>query len=97
MAGPLKELPRNDGKNPGHWRDKGVWERVLETLIDEPGYAWLMIDASQCIWLLPPEAFQHACLVEGGGDDGLGFLLYGAQVVGVYEGFRVYLVDVFSA
>jgi len=28
------------------WRDKGIWERLLETLIDEPDYEWLMIDAS---------------------------------------------------
>ena len=28
------------------WRDKGVWEALLEQLIDEPDYEWLMIDAS---------------------------------------------------
>ncbi len=28
------------------WRDKEVWEKLLEVLIDEPGYEWLMIDAS---------------------------------------------------
>lgn len=27
-------------------RDSGVWERVLETLIDEPDFEWLMIDVS---------------------------------------------------
>ena len=30
------------------WRDKGVWERLLEVLIDEPDYEWLMIDAGYC-------------------------------------------------
>lgn len=30
------------------WRDKGVWERLLENLIDNPDYGWLMIDASHC-------------------------------------------------
>jgi transposase len=28
------------------WRDKGVWEGLLEQLIVEPDYEWLMIDAS---------------------------------------------------
>ena len=28
------------------WRDKGVWERLLDILIDEPDYEWLTIDAS---------------------------------------------------
>ena len=29
-------------------RDKGVWAFLLERLIDEPDYEWLMIDASHC-------------------------------------------------
>ena len=28
------------------WRDNGVWEKLLEILIDEPDFEWLMIDAS---------------------------------------------------
>lgn len=28
------------------WRNQGVWERLLEVLIDDPDYEWLMIDAS---------------------------------------------------
>jgi transposase len=28
------------------WRDKGIWEGLLERLVDEPDYEWLMIDAS---------------------------------------------------
>jgi len=28
------------------WRDKGVWEEILEGLIDAPDYEWLLIDAS---------------------------------------------------
>jgi transposase len=27
------------------WRDRGLWEALLERLIDEPDYEWLMIDA----------------------------------------------------
>ena len=30
------------------WRDKGLWEKLLEVLIDEPDYEWLIIDASHC-------------------------------------------------
>ena len=30
------------------WRDSGVWEQLLEILIDEPDYEWLMIDVSHC-------------------------------------------------
>ena len=30
------------------WRDKGMWERLLEVLIDEPDYKWLMINAGHC-------------------------------------------------
>ena len=30
------------------WRDKGVWDNILEALIDDPDYEWLMIDASHC-------------------------------------------------
>ena len=28
------------------WRDKGIWEKLLETFYDEPELAWLMIDTS---------------------------------------------------
>ena len=28
------------------WRDNGVWEKLLEILINEPNFEWLMIDAS---------------------------------------------------
>ena len=28
------------------WRDKGVWEHLLEVLIFEPDFEWLMIDTS---------------------------------------------------
>ena len=29
-------------------RDKGMWEKLLEILVDEPDFEWLMIDASHC-------------------------------------------------
>ena len=28
------------------WRDRGVWEQLLDTVIDDPDFEWLMIDAS---------------------------------------------------
>ncbi len=28
------------------WRDKGIWESLLEQVIDQPDFEWLMIDAS---------------------------------------------------
>ena len=28
------------------WRDRGVWEKLLNEVIDEPDFEWLMIDAS---------------------------------------------------
>jgi len=49
---PWRDLPPDygDWKNTHRrfcrWRDQGVWERLLENLIDEPDYEWLMIDAS---------------------------------------------------
>ncbi|MGB3557842.1 MAG: IS5 family transposase [Geitlerinemataceae cyanobacterium] len=49
---PWRDLPPDygDWKNTQRrfcrWRDRGVWEKLLEILIDEPDYEWLMIDAS---------------------------------------------------
>jgi len=42
------------------WRDKGLGEKWLEILVDEPDYEWLMIDASHC--KVPP----HAAGAKGG-------------------------------
>ena len=47
------------------WRDKGVWEKLLELLIDEPDYEWLMIDASHC------KVHPHAAGAHGG-NEGMG-------------------------
>jgi transposase len=66
---PWRDLPPDygDWKNTHRrfcrWRDKGVWERILETLIDEPDYEWLIIDASY-IKLHP-----HAAGARGGNQD----------------------------
>ncbi|MCB1719577.1 MAG: IS5 family transposase, partial [Candidatus Competibacteraceae bacterium] len=45
------------------WRDKGVWEKLLEILIDDPDYEWLMIDASHC------KVHPHAAGARGGNQD----------------------------
>lgn len=49
---PWRDLPPDygDWKNTHRrfccWRDKGIWEGLLEQLVDDPDYEWLMIDAS---------------------------------------------------
>ena len=42
------------------WRNKGVWERLMQVLIKEPDYEWLMIDASHC------KVHAHAAGARGG-------------------------------
>jgi transposase len=42
------------------WRDNGVWEKLLEVLIDEPDFEWLMIDGSHC------KVHPHASGARGG-------------------------------
>ncbi len=49
---PWRDLPpdyggwNNTNRRFCRWRDKGIWEKLLEILIDDPDYEWLMIDAS---------------------------------------------------
>ena len=49
---PWRDLPPDygDWKNTHRrfcrWRDSGVWESLLENLISDPDYEWLMIDAT---------------------------------------------------
>ena len=49
---PWRDLPPDYGKwGTVHqrfirWRRKGVWSELLDILIDEPDFEWLMIDAS---------------------------------------------------
>ena len=45
------------------WRDKGIWEQLMERLIDEPDDEWLMIDASHC------KVHPHASGAKGGNQD----------------------------
>lgn len=63
---PWRDLPPDlgDWSNTYHrfirWRDKGLWEQLLEILFDEPDYEWLMIDANH--WKVHP----HVAGAKGG-------------------------------
>ena len=49
---PWRDLPPDYGswntvqRRFCRWRDKGIWAKLLEALIEEPDFEWLMIDAS---------------------------------------------------
>ena len=66
---PWRDLPPDygDWKNTHRrfcrWRDKGVWERILEALKDDPDYEWLIIDASHI------KVHPHAAGAHGGNQD----------------------------
>ena len=63
---PWRDLPPDygDWKNTHRrfcrWRDKGIWERLLEKIIQEPDYEWLMIDSSHI------KVHMHGTGAEGG-------------------------------
>lgn len=66
---PWRDLPLDygDWKNTHRrfcrWRDKGIWENLLETLIIEPDFEWLMIDASHV------KVHPHAAGAKGGNQE----------------------------
>ena len=49
---PWRDLPpdygdwKNTHRRFSRWRDKGIWEKILEIVIGDPDYTWLMIDAT---------------------------------------------------
>ncbi len=49
---PWRDLPPDygDWKNTHRrfcrWRDRGVWDQLLERVIEDPDFEWLMVDAS---------------------------------------------------
>lgn len=66
---PWRDLPPDygDWKNTHRrfcrWRDKGLWEALLEQLVVDPDYEWLMIDASHI------KVHPHAAGARGGNQD----------------------------
>ena len=63
---PWRDLPPDfgDWKNTHRrfcrWRDRGVWEQLLNQAIDDPDFEWLMIDASHM------KVHPHAAGARGG-------------------------------
>jgi transposase len=66
---PWRDLPpdmggwKNTHRRFCQWRDKGVWEKLLEMLKKEPDYEWLMIDASHI------KVHSHGTGAEGGNQE----------------------------
>lgn len=66
---PWRDLPpdlggwSNTHRRFTRWRDKGIWANLLEVLIDQPDYKWLMIDASHC------KVHPHASGARGGNEE----------------------------
>ncbi|WP_407647733.1 IS5 family transposase [Acinetobacter defluvii] len=66
---PWRDLPpsyggwKNTHRRFCRWRDKGVWERILEKLIDEPDLEWLMIDSTHI------KVHKHATGAVGGNQE----------------------------
>ena len=63
---PWRDLPpdyggwKNTQRRFCRWRDKGLWEALLEVFVKEPGYEWLFIDAT------PIKVHAHGTGAKGG-------------------------------
>jgi transposase len=66
---PWRDLPpdyggwKNTHRRFCRWRDKGIWESLLEHFANDPDYEWLMIDATYI------KVHPHACGAVGGNQD----------------------------
>jgi transposase len=66
---PWRDLPPDYGKwKTSHerfrrWRDNGTWENLLEALVTDPDYEWLIIDSSH------GKVHSHAAGAAGGNQD----------------------------
>jgi transposase len=66
---PWRDLPpeygdwKNTHRRFCRWRDKGIWEKILEIVCREPDYIWVMMDATYI------KCHQHAAGARGGNQD----------------------------
>lgn len=66
---PWRDLPpdygdwKNTHRRFTRWRDSGMWEKLLNIVICEPDFEWLMIDASHV------KVHPHATGARGGNQD----------------------------
>jgi transposase len=66
---PWRDLPpeygdwKNTHRRFTRWRDKGKWETILEILIEDKEYEWLMIDATHC------KVHPHGAGAKGGNQE----------------------------
>jgi len=66
---PWRDMPQDYGnwnsvaKRFYRWVDSGLWEKLLEIIVDDPDYEWLMIDASHI------KVHPHAAGAIGGNQD----------------------------
>ena len=65
---PWRDLPpeygewKNTHRRFSRWRDKGIWEKILEIVEDNPDTEWIMIDSTYC------KCHQHAAGARGGNE-----------------------------
>jgi len=85
---PWRDLPPDygDWKNTHRrfcrWRDKGIWEELLEILIVDPDLEWLMIDASHI------KIHPHAAGAKGG-NQGIGLTKGGETAKYIWPWMRM--------
>lgn len=66
---PWRDLPpdygdwKNTHRRFSRWRDKGIWEKLLEQVITDPDFEWLMIDATHV------KVHSDACGALGGNQE----------------------------
>jgi len=69
VGAPWRDLPPDygDWKNTHRrfcrWRDKGIWESLLNEVLEDADYEWLMIDASHV------KVHRHGVGAKGGNQD----------------------------
>ena len=70
FGAPWRDLPpyygywKNTHRRFCRWRDKGIWESLLEKLVDDPDFEWLMIETLSHI-----KAHTHTSGAKGGNQD----------------------------